>query len=150
MANFALLPPEINSALMFTGAGPGPLLEAAVAWDGLSFELGSAASSFGSITSSLATQAWQGPAAAAMVAAAAPYASWLDAAATRAAGAAGQARAVAGVFEAARTAMVQPIAVAANRSQIVSLVLSNLFGQNAPAIAGAFCPNRFDSTSDTI
>ncbi|ORB28804.1 PPE domain-containing protein, partial [Mycobacterium persicum] len=54
-----------------------------------------------------------------------------------AAGAAAQANAVASVFEAARTAMVRPVVVAANRNQFVRLVLSNLFGQNAPAIAAA-------------
>ncbi|WP_151069158.1 PPE domain-containing protein, partial [Mycobacterium tuberculosis] len=31
--------------------------------------------------------------------------------------------------------MVQPALVAANRSDLVSLVFSNFFGQNAPAIA---------------
>ncbi len=79
--NYAVLPPELNSLRMFTGAGSAPMLAAAVAWDGLAAELGSAASSFGSVTSDLASQAWQGPAAAAMAAAAAPYAGWLSAAA---------------------------------------------------------------------
>lgn len=133
--NFSMLPPEINSLLMFSGAGTGPMLEAATAWDGLAEELGAAASSFGSVTAGLVGQAWQGPAAAAMTAAAAPYGDWLTAAAAQAADAAGHARTIAGVFEAARSATIQPIAVAANRSQILRLVMSNLFGQNAPAIA---------------
>ncbi|WP_151039081.1 PPE domain-containing protein, partial [Mycobacterium tuberculosis] len=71
--NFSVLPPEINSGRMFFGAGSGPMLAAAAAWDGLAAELGLAASSFGSVTSGLAGQSWQG-AAAAMAAAAAPYA----------------------------------------------------------------------------
>ncbi|REN90605.1 PPE domain-containing protein, partial [Mycobacterium tuberculosis] len=58
-------------------------------------------------------------------------------AAARAGGAAVQAKAVAGAFEAARAAMVDPVVVAANRSAFVQLVLSNVFGQNAPAIAAA-------------
>nr|WP_234797464.1 PPE domain-containing protein [Mycobacterium tuberculosis] len=33
--------------------------------------------------------------------------------------------------------MVDPVVVAANRSAFVQLVLSNVFGQNAPAIAAA-------------
>jgi PPE-repeat protein len=133
--NFSVLAPEINSARMFSGAGSAPMLNAAAAWDGLASELGSAASSFSSVTSGLASQAWQGPASAAMTAAAAPYAGWLSAAATRATGAAGQARAVAGAFEAARAATVHPSLVAANRNGLVQLVMSNFFGQNAPAIA---------------
>ncbi len=134
--NYSVLPPEINSLRMFTGAGSAPMLAASVAWDRLAAELAVAASSFGSVTSGLAGQSWQG-AAAAMAAAAAPYAGWLAAAAARAAGASAQAKAVASAFEAARAATVHPMLVAANRNAFVQLVLSNLFGQNAPAIAAA-------------
>ncbi|MCW2661141.1 MAG: hypothetical protein JWP83_2293 [Mycobacterium sp.] len=133
--NFSVLAPEVNSARMFSGAGAAPMLNAAAAWDALASELGSAASSFSSVTSGLTEQAWQGPASAAMTAAAAPYAGWLSAAATGATGAAGQARAVVGAFEAAQAATVHPLVVAANRNGLVQLVMSNLFGQNAPAIA---------------
>jgi PPE-repeat protein len=135
--NFSVLAPEVNSARMFSGAGSAPMLTAAAAWDRLASELGSAASSFSSVTSGLTHQAWQGPASAAMAAAAAPYVGWLGAAATHATGAAGQARAVAGAFEGARAATVHPLAVAANRNGLMQLVMSNLFGQNAPAIAAA-------------
>lgn len=37
--SFLVLPPEVNSALMFAGAGSGPTLAAAAAWDGLAAEL---------------------------------------------------------------------------------------------------------------
>jgi PPE-repeat protein len=133
--NFSVLAPEVNSARMFSGAGSAPMLHAAAAWDGLASELGSAASSFSSVTSGLTHQAWQGPASAAMMAAAAPYTRWLSAAATQAAGAAGQARAAAGAFESALAATVHPLQVAANRNGLMQLVMSNLFGQNWPAIA---------------
>lgn len=39
MVNFSVLPPEINSGRMFFGAGSGPMLAAAAAWDGLAAEL---------------------------------------------------------------------------------------------------------------
>jgi PPE-repeat protein len=133
--NFSVLPPDITSVQMHSGAGSGPMLAAAAAWDGLASELDSAANSFSSVTSGLATQGWQGPASQAMVAAAAPYAGWLKTAAAQASGAAAQAQSVAGVFESALAATVHPAVVAANRSNLVSLVMSNLFGQNAPAIA---------------
>ncbi len=107
--SFLTAPPEINSLRMFSGAGSGPMLSAAAAWDGLAAELGSAAESFGSVTSGLAGQAWQGPASAAMAAAAVPYAGWLGAAAASASGAAAQARAVAGAFESALAATVHPV-----------------------------------------
>ncbi|WP_415823751.1 PPE domain-containing protein, partial [Mycobacterium basiliense] len=32
--NFAMLPPEINSLRMFSGAGSAPMLGAAAAWGG--------------------------------------------------------------------------------------------------------------------
>ncbi len=135
--SFMTLPPEINSFLMYSGAGSSPMLEAAAAWDGLASELGSAASSFSSVTSNLTGQAWQGAASQAMVAAATPYSGWLNAAAAQASGAAGQARAVVSAFEAAVASTVHPTLVQLNRNSFVQLVLSNIFGQNAPAIAAA-------------
>ena len=135
--NFTVLPPEINSARLFSGAGSAPMLAAAAAWNGLADELASASSSFSSVTSGLASQAWQGPASAAMMAAAAPYTGWLSAAAARATSAAGRAQEVASSFEAAQAATIHPLVVAANRNGLVQLVMSNLFGQNAPAIAAA-------------
>lgn len=64
--NFMVLPPEVNSARIYAGAGPAPMLAAAVAWDGLAAELGMAAASFSLLISGLTAgpgSAWQGPAA---------------------------------------------------------------------------------------
>ncbi|MFQ2845866.1 PPE domain-containing protein, partial [Mycobacterium paragordonae] len=41
------------------------------------------------------------------------------------------------VYEAARSMIVHPAVISGNRNSFVSLVLSNIFGQNAPAIAAA-------------
>ncbi|WP_459797747.1 PPE family protein, partial [Mycobacterium riyadhense] len=122
---------------MFSGLGPEPLLAAAGGWSDLAGELNSAAVSFESVTSGLVTDAWQGAAASAMTAAAAPYRAWLSAASTHADTAANLARAAAAAFEAAQAATVLPAAISANRNRLVSLVMSNLFGFNAPAIAAA-------------
>ncbi|RUP02973.1 MAG: PE-PPE domain-containing protein [Mycobacterium sp.] len=135
--NFAVLPPELTSARIFAGAGLQPLLSAAGSWDGLAAELEAAARSFSAVTSGLADSAWQGPAMLAMSRAAAPYVTWLTTAATQAGQTAAQARAAAAAFETAQAAVVHPAMVAANRSGLVSLVASNLFGQNSPAIAAA-------------
>ncbi|OBA76975.1 hypothetical protein A5641_19605 [Mycobacterium sp. 1554424.7] len=113
------------------------MLTASAAWDGLATELGSAAQSFSSITAGLAADAWQGPASAAMLSTAAQYSASLSAAATQAQTAAVQAQVVASEFESALAAAVHPVVVTANRNQLVQLVFSNLFGQNAPAIAAA-------------
>jgi PPE-repeat protein len=133
--NFSVWPPEVNSALALDGPGSGPMLEAAAAWDGIGSELSLAANAFRSVTSDLASQAWQGPASASMKNAAAGYVDWLGGAAAQAEQSAAQARAAATAFDAALATIVDPGLITANRSQLVSLVLSNLFGQNAPAIA---------------
>ncbi len=120
---------------MYTGAGSGPLLSAAASWAGLGSELGSAAESFSSLTSALTGGAWQGAAAQAMSNVASQYVQWLGDAAAHAGSAAAHANATARIFEAAKAAVTHPLAVAANRVQLVNLVRSNLFGFNAPAIA---------------
>ncbi len=120
---------------MYSGAGSGPMLAASAAWDGLASELSSAAQSFSSVTAGLAGQAWQGPASTAMLETAARYTNVLSSASAQAQTAAAQAQAVAGEFEAALSAVVHPELVLTNRNQLVQLVVSNLFGQNAPAIA---------------
>jgi PPE-repeat protein len=132
---FSFLPPEINSARIFAGAGSGPLYMAAAAWDGLAADLQGSASSFDSVITALAGGPWAGPASVAMVAAAAPYVSWLSAAAGQAALSAGQARAAATTFETALAATVHPAAVTANRVSLMALIATNFLGQNTPAIA---------------
>lgn len=58
--DFVVSAPEVNSLRMYLGAGSGPMLAAAAAWDGLADELAVAASWFGSVTSGLADAAWRG------------------------------------------------------------------------------------------
>ncbi|AGC63930.1 PPE family protein [Mycobacterium liflandii 128FXT] len=134
---YPMFPPEINSALIEAGPGSAPMLGAAAAWCGLASELRAAAESFASITSDLASGAWQGPAATAMTQAAAPYAAWLCTATAQSESAASQAGAVATAFEAARTAIVSPVIINANRALTALLANTNFFGLNFPAIAAA-------------
>jgi PPE-repeat protein len=135
LPDFVLLPPEINSARMYAGPRSGSMWAAAAAWDGLAAQLGSSASSFQSTVSSLTGGAWQGPASMTMASAAAPYVQWLTATSAKAELVATQARLSAGAFEAAFTATVPPEAVAANRAQLMTLIATNLLGQNTAAIA---------------
>lgn len=131
---FAMLPPEINSGRMYAGAGPGPLLAAATAWDALADELGSAAASYESVISQL-TSGWLGPASTSMAAAAAPYAAWMRTAAAGAEHTATQATAGVSAYETAFAMTVPPPVIAANRAQLAALVATNFLGQNTPAIA---------------
>ncbi|GBE67063.1 PPE family protein [Mycobacterium sp. MFM001] len=131
---FAMLPPEVNSARIYAGPGSGPMLAAAAAWDALAAELGSAAASYEAVISQLAG-GWFGPASTAMAGAAAPYAAWMHTAATQAEQTATQAKAAAAAYETAFAMTVPPPAVAANRAQLAALVATNFLGQNTPAIA---------------
>src|SRR5271168_2807969 len=127
--DFAALPPEINSGRMYAGAGAGPMMTAASAWDGLASELNAAAASYRSVVSSLSSGPWLGAASASMAAAAAPYVAWMSATATQAQQTAAQARSAVSAYEAAFAETVPPASIAANRSQLASLVASNIIGQ---------------------
>ncbi|MGD1170927.1 PPE family protein [Mycobacterium seoulense] len=132
---FLFFPPEINSALMYGGAGPGSLLSAAAAWEALAADLAAAAASFESVVTGVAAGPWMGPSSAAMVAASTPYLQWLISAAGQAEMAAAQATAAATAYEAAFMATVPTPEVIANRLRLLMLIATNFFGQNTPAIA---------------
>jgi PPE-repeat protein len=132
--DFGMLPPEINSARMYTGPGAGPMLAAAAGWDGLAAQLYSTAASYGSVITGLAV-GWQGPSSATMEAAVAPYVTWMSATATQAEQTAIQARAAVAAYETAFAATVPPPIIAANRALLMALIATNFLGQNTPAIA---------------
>jgi PPE-repeat protein len=133
--DFAFLPPEINSARMYTGPGSGSLLAAAGSWDALAAELGTTAENYESVVLGLTTLHWRGPASELMMATAAPYASWLYTTAEQTRQTAMQARAAATAFEQAYAMTVPPAVVTANRMQLMVLIATNFFGQNTAAIA---------------
>lgn len=135
--DFGALPPEVNSARMYAGPGSESMIAAAEAWDGLAAELRATADSYGSVIAGLTDASWVGPSSAAMAAAAAPYAAWMSATAAQAEQTATLARSAANAYETAFAATVPPPLVAANRSQLASLVATNIFGQNTSAIAAA-------------
>lgn len=119
--DYGALPPEVNSGRMYVGAGAGPMLAAAAAWDGLATELYIAAASYSSQISEV-TGMWMGPASASMASASAPYAAWLTATAAHAEQTAVQAKAAAGAYEAAFAMTVPPPVIAANRAQLMMLI----------------------------
>lgn len=72
MLDFAALPPEINSARMYSGPGSGPMLAAAAAWNTMAAEMRSAAAAYGSVVTELTGSGWLGPSSMSMLAATAP------------------------------------------------------------------------------
>jgi PPE-repeat protein len=133
--DFAAQPPEVISTKIYSGPGTGSLQAAAAAWEGLAGELQSTAANFQSVISGLTTGSWEGPSSAAAAAAAAPYVTWISTTAAQAEQTAGQARAAASAYETALAATVPPAEVLANRTQLASLLQTNIFGQNTSAIA---------------
>ncbi|OBK44317.1 PPE family protein [Mycobacterium sp. 1081908.1] len=133
--DFAILPPEINSARMYAGPGAGSMLAAAGSWDSLAAELTTTAETYQSVVSGLTTLNWHGPASESMTATATPYIGWLYTTAEQTKQTAMQARAAAAAFEQAFAMTVPPPVIAANRTQLASLIATNFFGQNTAAIA---------------
>ena len=133
--DFAAQPPEVISAKIYSGPGTGSLQTAATAWQGLAGDLQSTAANYQSVISGLVSGEWTGPSSEAAAAAAAPYVSWLSTTAAQAEQTAGQAQAAASAYETALTAAVPPTEIAANRTQLLSLLQTNILGQNNASIA---------------
>ncbi|OCB32081.1 hypothetical protein A5675_24830 [Mycobacterium malmoense] len=133
--DFASLPPEVNSGLMYAGPGAGPILAAAAGWDALAAQLEATASGYAAELAALTGLAWSGPSSLLMTAAATPYVEWLTSVAAQAVQTAAQAYSAAAAYEAAFAVTVPPPVIAANRAQLMALIATNFLGQNAPAIA---------------
>ncbi len=133
--DYALFPPEFNSARIHGGPGSGPMMSAAAAWRSLAAELLTAAESYETIITRLSGEEWLGPGSAAMAAAAKPYVTWMQTTAAQAEHAATQASSAAASFEIARAASAHPTEVTTNRATLSALVATNVLGINTAAIA---------------
>src|SRR6201986_2670476 len=126
MVDFAALPPEINSGLMYAGPGAGPMLAAGAAWDALADDLYLSAVAYATAVTDL-TSTWLGPSSLSMAAAAATYVSWITGTAPQAELPASQAIAAVAAYEAAFMMTVPPPVIAANRALLMALVATNFF-----------------------
>ncbi|WP_085108019.1 PPE family protein [Mycolicibacillus trivialis] len=131
---FPFFPPEINSFLISSGPGSAPMLEASVSWENLAAELETTAQTIQSLTGGLVAE-WTGPSALAMEGAVSPYVAWLHESSIEAADAGARAGAVAAAFEQARTTSIPLAMVLANRVRLLTLVSTNILGQNTGLIA---------------
>jgi PPE-repeat protein len=132
--DFIGLPPEVTSALIHSGPGAAPLVDAGFAWQRLGYDLEDSIRAYSPVLASVA-DAWHGPASMAMIQAVGTYLTWLGNTAQQCLALAASAQAAAGAFGSVLAAVVHPSVVAANRHKLAQLLATNGLGKNVAAIA---------------
>src|ERR1700749_1496765 len=119
------MPPDVTSALIYSGPGSTSLTTAASGWNAIAAELISYAEGVNNVVTELANEEWLGSSSQALASAVTPYVEWAQKTATQAEQNANAASSSAAAYEQVFASVVPPPVIALNRAQLAKATMTN-------------------------